>query len=104
MKTKDLIEEKKQNKEIFSLHSLVNEDQLLAIDALGLLEVLLGDEQIHTYCFLICPKCSNKVMDGGMNKELFKNQKTCNNCQNKFKPEYEHCEFVFDPRPLKDRI
>jgi hypothetical protein len=104
MKTKELIDEKKSKKEIFSLHTLVNEDKVAISDIDVILQTLLDDEEIHTYFFLVCPKCSNKVMDGGMSQDLFKNQKTCNACKNKFKPELEHCEFVFDPRPLKDRI
>jgi hypothetical protein len=104
MKTKELIEEKKNKKEIFSLHTLVNEDKVLNSDLEFILNTILDDSDIYTYFFLICPKCSNKVLDGGLSPDLFKNQKTCNACKNKFKPELEHCEFVFDPRPLKDRI
>ena len=104
MKFKEIIEEKKKNKEIFSLHTLVNEDKVNISEINTFLTNLIDDPEIYTYFFLICPKCTNKVLDGALSSELLVNQKTCNKCNNKFKPDLTDCEFVFDPRPLKDRI
>ena len=104
MKTSDLIKEKREKREVFSVHSLINEYNLAEEDAKKICLEAGKDPDIHIYYFVICPKCNAKVSEGNFDSTVLGKQRNCYFCKNKFIVSDKDLEFVYDTRSLKDRM
>ena len=104
MKTSDIIKEKIEKREIFSLHSIINEYKLSSEEGKKVCLEAGKDSNIYIYYFVICPKCSAKVSEGNFDSTVIGKQRNCYFCKNKFIVSDKDLELVYDPRSLKDRM
>jgi hypothetical protein len=104
MKPTDIIEEKINKKETFSIHSIMNEFKLEILDAKKVIKLAIENPKLHKYFICICPKCGNKCGDGIFDSSLYGKSRKCYSCQNEFKTSDKNIELIFDSKSLKDRL
>ena len=106
MKSSDIIEEKKEKKEKFSVHSIINEYSLSEEEAKKVCLEASKDKDISMFYFVICPKCKSKVSEGNYDSSVLGKQRTCYYCKNKnqFIVSDKDIELVYDTKTLKEKM
>lgn len=103
MKSKEFLDTKVIEKKEFSIHSLINKDQLTKEEAKKVVDLAKVDSRISIYYFLLCPACKAKMEEGLFREDLVGRDKKCNACDKKFIAQDKTFQLVFDPRTLKEK-
>lgn len=104
MKPKEIIEDKINKKEVFSIHSLMNELSIDVVEAKKIVKLAIEEPKLYKYFICVCPKCGNKCGDGIFDSGVYGRARNCYGCQNSFKTSEKNVELIFDPRSLKDKL
>lgn len=104
MKTEDLILEKREKRENFSVHSLINEYSLTEEDSKKICLEASKDERISVYYFVICNKCKANIAEGNYDSTILGKQRNCYFCKNNFIVNEKDLELVYDTRTLKEKM
>lgn len=104
MKPQEIIDDKVNKKELFSIHSIMNEFSLDVLDAKKVLKLALDSEKLYKYFICICPKCGGKCGDGIFSSTIYGKARKCYSCNNDFKVSEKNVELLFDARTMKDKI
>lgn len=104
MKIEDLILEKREQRETFSVHSIMNEYKLTEEEAKKLCLEASKDERVTVYYFVLCSKCKTKVAEGKFDSTILGKQRNCFSCKASFIVSDKDLEFVYDTRTLKEKL
>lgn len=104
MSNKDILEDKINKKEPFSIHSLMNENSVDLLEAKKIVKLAMEDDKLTKYFIFVCPKCGNNCGDGIFEKTIYGRLRNCFGCKEKFKTSEKNTEIIFDSRTLKEKI
>lgn len=94
----------KEQKEQFSIHSLINKHQASLEEAKNICNLAQKDPEITLFYFIKCPKCNGQNGSGIFDKYVIGSSKKCFHCTNKYKVKISNLEFIFDPCPLIEKL
>lgn len=100
----EALEDLKEKKIVFSLHTLVKKYKIPEEVVKKNLKEILNYEDLNIFAFVYCTVCNKKIFDIEYDPEFYKKNLTCYKCKEKFKPSLEKSRFSFDFRTLKERF
>ena len=94
----------KENKERFSIHSLINKYKLSEEDAKELCKDAQKDKEIQMYYFFSCQKCNALLGSGIFTHSLLKKQRNCYVCKSKAVLEGNSIEILYEAKTLLEKL
>lgn len=105
MNLNDYLAEKKKDREVFSIHSLINKDKLTLEQAQQLIKLAEKDDSILKLYIILCPKCKSKHAETENSIDSYKGRSLkCYNCKESFRLVKNSIELICDPRSLTERF
>jgi hypothetical protein len=106
MNTDNIITEKREKRESFSVHSLINEYKLSEEEAKKICLESSKDDRVSVYYFVLCQNadCKANISEGRFDSSVIGKQRNCYFCKNKFIVSNKDLEFVYDTRTLREKM
>lgn len=104
LEVENILNQIKEKKAKFSIHSLINEYKMEEEDAKELCKLAQKDKEIEIYYFFICKACKTLISSGIFRRDLLNKKRKCFACNSQQTLDAKSIELMYEAKTLLEKL